>query len=87
MRLALGIMPVHACSDSRDRAHWPGRAAEAGETLRQFTQGICFGQAVVRPVVASKDDGESDGSMSEGEIRLAAAAMRRASRNTRIKCR
>jgi hypothetical protein len=23
----------HACSNSRDRAHWPGRAVEAGETF------------------------------------------------------
>jgi hypothetical protein len=34
-----------------------------------------LGKAVEKPVVASKDDGESDGSMSEGEIRLAALAM------------
>jgi hypothetical protein len=34
-----------------------------------------IGKAVVKPVVASKDDGDSDGSMSEGEIRLAASAM------------
>jgi hypothetical protein len=34
-----------------------------------------LGIAVVKPVVASKDNDESDGSMSVGEIRLAAAAM------------
>jgi hypothetical protein len=35
----------HACSDSRDRAHWPGRAVKAGETFRQSAHGKKFKQS------------------------------------------
>jgi hypothetical protein len=72
LRLALGIIPVRTAETEPTGQAGPSKPANpfADPLMASF-----IGEAVVKLVVASKDDGESDGSMSEGEIRLAASAM------------
>jgi hypothetical protein len=72
LRLALGIMPVPTAETEPTGQAGPSKPTNpfADPLMAKF-----LSKAVVKPVVASKDDGESDGSMSEGEIRLAASAM------------
>jgi hypothetical protein len=71
LRLAVGIMPVPTAETKPTGKAGPSKPAKpfANPLMAKF-----LGKAVVKLVVASKDDSESDGSMSEGEIRLAAAA-------------
>jgi hypothetical protein len=78
LRLALGIMPVPTAETEPTGQAGPSKPAKpfANPLMAKF-----LGKAVVKPVIASKDDGESAGSMSEGEIQLAAAASRIVSRN------
>jgi hypothetical protein len=72
LRLAQGIMPVPTAETEPTGQAKPSKPAKpfAHPLMAKF-----LGKAVVKPVVESNDDGESDGIMSEGEIRLAAAAI------------